>query len=140
MCDGWACVQLGIAKLPAEIPDGATDDEAFLRSVHSLVLDVRARRCLTALVPCGACHLCCYVTGRGVPAPADHARSAPNPASTASASRLQPWLQRLTFVHSSRPCHPQVHINEGKLVCPNCGRAYNITEGIPNMLLHEDEV
>ena len=34
----------------------------------------------------------------------------------------------------------QMHIVEGSLVCPNCDRKYAISEGIPNMLLHEDEV
>jgi len=33
--------QLGLVKLPAEIPAGAEEDEGFLRSVHNLVLDVR---------------------------------------------------------------------------------------------------
>ena len=37
-------------------------------------------------------------------------------------------------------CGTQVHIKEGELVCPNCERKYKITHGIPNMLLHEDEV
>jgi multifunctional methyltransferase subunit TRM112 len=29
---------------------------------------------------------------------------------------------------------------EGALVCPNCARRYPIKNGIPNMLLNEDEV
>ena len=29
---------------------------------------------------------------------------------------------------------------EGSLVCPNCSRVYEIKNGIPNMLLNEDEV
>lgn len=35
---------------------------------------------------------------------------------------------------------PQVQVTTGDLVCPNCGRAYQIENGIPNMLLNEDEV
>jgi len=31
-------------------------------------------------------------------------------------------------------------IKEGCLKCPGCGREYPIKEGIPNMLLNEDEV
>ncbi|XP_050414143.1 uncharacterized protein LOC126828396 [Patella vulgata] len=34
----------------------------------------------------------------------------------------------------------QVEIIEGNLVCPETGRKFPITNGIPNMLLHEDEV
>jgi multifunctional methyltransferase subunit TRM112 len=34
----------------------------------------------------------------------------------------------------------QIHIMEGALVCPNCARRYPIKNGIPNMLLNEDEV
>lgn len=34
----------------------------------------------------------------------------------------------------------EVHIIEGVLVCPESGRRFPIKEGIPNMLLHEDEI
>ena len=64
--------QLGVAELPPAMPENAGEDEDFLKSVHSLVMDV--------------------------------------------------------------------HVMEGSLVCPNCGRAYVIKRGIPNMLLQEDEV
>mmetsp|Transcript_734 Transcript_734/g.863 ORF Transcript_734/g.863 Transcript_734/m.863 type:complete len:133 (+) Transcript_734:118-516(+) len=33
-----------------------------------------------------------------------------------------------------------VHVLEGDLVCPDTGRKFNIKEGIPNMILHEDEI
>ena len=33
-----------------------------------------------------------------------------------------------------------VHIMEGCLICPDTGRKFFISEGIPNMVLHEDEV
>lgn len=31
-------------------------------------------------------------------------------------------------------------VTEGSLQCPNCERFYEIKNGIPNMLLNEDEV
>ena len=34
----------------------------------------------------------------------------------------------------------QVEILEGALVCPETGRKFPISNGIPNMLLNEDEV
>jgi multifunctional methyltransferase subunit TRM112 len=34
----------------------------------------------------------------------------------------------------------QVRVQEGILVCPDSGRRFPIKDGIPNMLLHEDEV
>ena len=34
----------------------------------------------------------------------------------------------------------QVEVKEGDLVCPDTGRKFPITNGIPNMLLTEDEV
>ncbi|THU53127.1 hypothetical protein C4D60_Mb10t11140 [Musa balbisiana] len=34
----------------------------------------------------------------------------------------------------------EIHVEEGALVCPETGRGFPITKGIPNMLLHEDEV
>jgi len=33
-----------------------------------------------------------------------------------------------------------IHIVEGHLICPDTGRRFNITKGIPNMILHEDEI
>ena len=33
-----------------------------------------------------------------------------------------------------------IHINEGHLICPESGRKFPIKDGIPNMLLHEDEL
>ena len=33
-----------------------------------------------------------------------------------------------------------VHVVEGNLVCPDTGRKFPIKEGIPNMILHEDEI
>ena len=33
-----------------------------------------------------------------------------------------------------------VHVMEGNLSCPDTGRKFPIKEGIPNMILHEDEV
>jgi multifunctional methyltransferase subunit TRM112 len=34
----------------------------------------------------------------------------------------------------------EVHVIEGALVCPESGRKFPISEGIPNMLLNEDEL
>ncbi|TFY81508.1 hypothetical protein EWM64_g2503 [Hericium alpestre] len=34
----------------------------------------------------------------------------------------------------------EIHIDEGALVCPNCGHVYPIMNGIPNMLLAENEI
>ncbi|KAK1262903.1 TRM112-like protein [Acorus gramineus] len=34
----------------------------------------------------------------------------------------------------------EIHVEEGALICPETGRRFPINKGIPNMLLHEDEV
>lgn len=34
----------------------------------------------------------------------------------------------------------ELHLEEGALVCPQTGRRFPVSKGIPNMLLHEDEV
>jgi multifunctional methyltransferase subunit TRM112 len=34
----------------------------------------------------------------------------------------------------------EIHVIEGFLICPASGRRFPIVDGIPNMLLHEDEV
>mmetsp|Transcript_2734 Transcript_2734/g.5103 ORF Transcript_2734/g.5103 Transcript_2734/m.5103 type:complete len:136 (+) Transcript_2734:111-518(+) len=33
-----------------------------------------------------------------------------------------------------------IHVIEGDLVCPDTGRRFNIKKGIPNMILHADEI
>ena len=33
-----------------------------------------------------------------------------------------------------------VHLIEGQLICPDTGRKFPVKEGIPNMILHEDEI
>ena len=34
----------------------------------------------------------------------------------------------------------EVHVLEGNLVCPQSGRKFPVRDGIPNMLLNEDEM
>lgn len=64
--------ELGIAELPEAKPAKPEEDAAFLKSVHTLLMDI--------------------------------------------------------------------HVNEAVLVCPNCARRYPVKNGVPNMLLVEDEV
>jgi multifunctional methyltransferase subunit TRM112 len=33
-----------------------------------------------------------------------------------------------------------IHVVEGDLICPDTGRRFNIKMGIPNMILHADEI
>mmetsp|Transcript_5357 Transcript_5357/g.8456 ORF Transcript_5357/g.8456 Transcript_5357/m.8456 type:complete len:135 (-) Transcript_5357:161-565(-) len=33
-----------------------------------------------------------------------------------------------------------IHVIEGHLICPDTGRKFPIKDGIPNMILHEDEI
>lgn len=33
----------------------------------------------------------------------------------------------------------EIHVVEGALICPKTGRTFKVNNGIPNMLLHEDE-
>ena len=34
----------------------------------------------------------------------------------------------------------EVHVQEGTLICPESGRQFPVSKGIPNMLLNEDEI
>ncbi|CAI5478105.1 unnamed protein product [Closterium sp. Yama58-4] len=34
----------------------------------------------------------------------------------------------------------EVHLEEGTLICPETGRKFPVSKGIPNMLLNEDEI
>ena len=33
-----------------------------------------------------------------------------------------------------------IHVLDGDLICPDTGRKFPIRDGIPNMVLHEDEI
>ncbi|EPS74173.1 hypothetical protein M569_00583 [Genlisea aurea] len=44
------------------------------------------------------------------------------------------------FLRSFHHALLELHLEEGALVCPETGRKFPVSKGIPNMLLHEDEV
>ncbi|TMW92265.1 hypothetical protein EJD97_013268 [Solanum chilense] len=44
------------------------------------------------------------------------------------------------FLHKFHHALLELHLEEGALVCPETGRKFPVNKGIPNMLLHEDEV
>jgi len=44
------------------------------------------------------------------------------------------------FLRTSHQVLREVEVVEGELQCPESGRKFPISEGIPNMLLREDEV
>lgn len=49
-------------------------------------------------------------------------------------------LQDTSFLQRVHNLLFEVHVQEGSLVCPSSGRKFPVRDGIPNMLLHEDEV
>lgn len=49
-------------------------------------------------------------------------------------------LEDMAFLQAAHKLLFEVNVVEGSLVCPESGRVFPIREGIPNMLLHEDEV
>ena len=53
------------------------------------------------------------------------------------AEELRKDTQLLTNLHTVLM---DVHLLEGNLICPDTGRKFPVKEGIPNMILHEDEV
>jgi multifunctional methyltransferase subunit TRM112 len=55
-------------------------------------------------------------------------------AAPATAEEIDAFLQKLHHVLL------EVEVQEGSLVCPETGRRFPISDGIPNMLLNEDEV
>ncbi|CAD5188584.1 unnamed protein product [Musa acuminata subsp. malaccensis] len=44
------------------------------------------------------------------------------------------------FLHRFHHALLEIDVEEGALVCPETGRGFPVNKGIPNMLLHEDEV
>ncbi|KAF8404600.1 hypothetical protein HHK36_009487 [Tetracentron sinense] len=49
-------------------------------------------------------------------------------------------LHSQDFLHKFHHALLQLHLQEGALICPQTARRFPVTKGIPNMLLHEDEV
>lgn len=49
-------------------------------------------------------------------------------------------LESDDFLHRFHHALLELHLEEGALVCPETGRRFPVNKGIPNMLLHEDEV
>lgn len=44
------------------------------------------------------------------------------------------------FLHKAHHALLEIDVIKGNLVCPQSGRKFPISNGIPNMLLNEDEV
>lgn len=49
-------------------------------------------------------------------------------------------LDSVDFLQRFHHALLELHLEEGALVCPETGRKFPVNKGIPNMLLHEDEV
>ncbi|XP_021900659.1 multifunctional methyltransferase subunit TRM112-like protein At1g22270 [Carica papaya] len=49
-------------------------------------------------------------------------------------------LKSYEFLRKLHHALLELHLEEGALVCPETGRKFLVSKGIPNMLLHEDEV
>ncbi|KAH9302188.1 hypothetical protein KI387_013771, partial [Taxus chinensis] len=49
-------------------------------------------------------------------------------------------LENNDFLHRFHHALLEIHLEEGALICPETGRRFPVTKGIPNMLLHEDEL
>ncbi|GBG00582.1 multifunctional methyltransferase subunit [Raphidocelis subcapitata] len=49
-------------------------------------------------------------------------------------------LEEEAFLRAFHHALLEVHLEEGALVCPETGRRFIVSKGIPNMLLNEDEV
>jgi multifunctional methyltransferase subunit TRM112 len=60
--------------------------------------------------------------------------------STLPPSFNQTDLDNEMFLKAVHEVIMDFHVEEGDLICPKCDRKFPISMGIPNMLLHDDEV
>jgi len=51
-----------------------------------------------------------------------------------------PETQTEEFLKALHRVLMEIHVEEGSMICPNCGHEYKISRGIPNMLLAEHEI
>ena len=56
------------------------------------------------------------------------------------ASPSEEVLADEAFLRAAHRLLFEMHVIEGFLVCPESGRRFPVKDGIPNMLLHEDEM
>ena len=49
-------------------------------------------------------------------------------------------LENADFLQYAHHLLFEVHVLDGTLVCPESNRKFPVKDGIPNMLLHEDEI
>mmetsp|Transcript_22194 Transcript_22194/g.56891 ORF Transcript_22194/g.56891 Transcript_22194/m.56891 type:complete len:123 (-) Transcript_22194:318-686(-) len=54
-------------------------------------------------------------------------------------SVAEEMLQDEEFLRQLHHVLLEVHLEEGSLVCPETGRKFSVVQGIPNLLLNEDE-
>jgi len=52
----------------------------------------------------------------------------------------QDWQTNIEFLQKFHIVAFDIQLQEGRLVCPESGREFPVERGIPNMLLHDDEV
>ena len=50
------------------------------------------------------------------------------------------YASDVAFLQSVHDLIMDIHILQGFLLCPNCARKYPIINGVPNMILKDDEV
>lgn len=50
------------------------------------------------------------------------------------------WEKDVEFLKNMHLVLQDVLLTDGTLVCPESGRAFPVEKGIPNMLLHDDEI
>jgi len=54
-------------------------------------------------------------------------------------SVTEEMLQNEDFLKLLHHVLLEVHLEEGSLICPETGRKFSVAQGIPNLLLNEDE-
>lgn len=50
------------------------------------------------------------------------------------------YKQNMDFLKLAHSALMEIEIIDGSLVCPETGREFKVTDGIPNMLVNEEEV
>lgn len=118
-------MQLRLVEVPSGPVEGYERDEEFLRKMHHVLLEVR--------------HLAWPQPRARWSGVLGHGGCAPG----------KPRCQRLRCTgtlqrdgdlsQASASPAPQVEVMEGTLQCPESGRLFPISRGIPNMLLNDEE-
>lgn len=152
-CCCWVCLllQMGVGDgLPGEVTEELLQDDSFMQKFHHALLEVRTRTSSTPTLrrpPYSRQSSIHTISNQQQLLFASQQPSVTVSVHSASSVGGKQQLNLMSTGVCKWPgcclccvCVLQMCLQEGALICPETGRRFPVVNGIPNMLLAEDEV